>query len=83
MIKKLPFNEKTKSKIINEQQALGFTLFEVQLHTDGKYLLFTNGDIPEPVQSLTIAEEIALLKSKLSVLETDVTTLKQAKEAVK
>ena len=69
MKKKLAYTEENRTSIIAEQQALGFRLFEEQIHFDGNWLLFTDEPYSEPLPARNLALEIDDLKARIEKLE--------------
>jgi hypothetical protein len=69
VIKTISFTDETKEAIIAEQKALGFRLYEEQLHTDGNWLLFTDEPYIETEPPRDLAAEIDALKARVGKLE--------------
>lgn len=69
MEKKLSFTEDNKEAIIAEQAKLGFRLKEVQLYSDGHWLIFTDEPYKEEPPIRDLAKEIDELKAKVALLE--------------
>ena len=69
MEKKLAYTEENRTSIIAKQEALGFRLFEEQIHFDGNWLLFTDKPYGEPLPVRNLALEIDDLKARIENLE--------------
>ena len=69
MEKKLAFTEENRTSIIAKQEALGFRLFEDQIHFDGNWLLLTDEPYSEPLPARDLGKEIDDLKARIEKLE--------------
>jgi len=69
MEKQLPYIPENRDQIIAEQEALGFRLYEEQMHHSGWWLLFTDQPYVESKPERDPIKEIDELKARLTGIE--------------
>ena len=69
MEKTISFTDETRDQIIAEQEALGFRLYEEQMHFDGWWLLFTDEPYVEPEPVMDLATKVSELEARTEILE--------------